>query len=42
MPSDYGSTLSSTELDDLVSYLLRSSSSKNSQTPGNSPMDDED
>lgn len=42
MPSDYGSTLSSTELDDLVSYLLRSSSSKKSQTPGNSPMDDED
>jgi cytochrome c oxidase cbb3-type subunit III len=33
MPSDYGSTLSSRELDDIVSYLMSAASASNSQSP---------
>jgi cytochrome c oxidase cbb3-type subunit 3 len=35
MPSDYGSTLSSRELDDIVSYLMNTAGAKNSQSPKN-------
>jgi cytochrome c oxidase cbb3-type subunit III len=43
MPSDYGSTLSPAELNDLVSYLLRVSKSKNKQSAENQLEDgDED
>lgn len=41
MPSNYGSTLSSAELNDVVSYLLRASTSKNRQTAGDD-LDDGD
>ncbi len=33
MPSDYGSTLSSRELDDIVSYLMSAAGASNSQSP---------
>ena len=39
MPSDYGSTLSETELNDLVSYLLSASGSGNSKTKNSGPED---
>jgi cytochrome c oxidase cbb3-type subunit 3 len=43
MPSDYGSVLSATELNDVVSYLLRASGSGNVQKPKSGPEDgDED
>ncbi len=37
MPSDYGSVLSSAELDDLVSYLLRASVTGNRPKPAGNP-----
>jgi cytochrome c oxidase cbb3-type subunit 3 len=43
MPSDYGSILSAVELNDLVSYLLRTSGSGNTDKPKSGPEDgDED
>jgi cytochrome c oxidase cbb3-type subunit III len=39
MPSDYGSTLSATELNDLVSYLLSASGSGNSKMKNRGPED---
>jgi cytochrome c oxidase cbb3-type subunit III len=39
MPSDYGSILSAAELNDLVSYLLRTSGSGNVETPKSGPED---
>jgi cytochrome c oxidase cbb3-type subunit III len=43
MPSDYGSILSAAELNDVVSYLLRASGSRNVEKPKSGPEDgDED
>jgi hypothetical protein len=44
MPSEYGSVLSASELDDLVSYLIRTAqASKLTQAPGtNSKTEKED
>jgi len=39
MPSDYGAILSPEELNDLVSYLLRTSRSENARMPKNNPED---
>ena len=39
MPSDYGSILSAVELNDLVSYLLRTSGSGNVHKPNSGPED---
>ena len=39
MPSDYGAILSHQELNDLVSYLLRTSRSENARMPKNNPED---
>ncbi len=39
MPSDYGAILSHEELNDLVSYLLRTSRSENTRKPKNNPED---
>jgi cytochrome c oxidase cbb3-type subunit 3 len=39
MPSDYGAILSREELNDLVSYLLRTSRSENARMPKNNPED---
>lgn len=39
MPSDYGSILSAVELNDLVSYLLRTSGSGNVHKPNSEPED---
>jgi hypothetical protein len=33
MPSDYSSTLTSDELNDIVSYLMRAASASQSRTP---------
>jgi len=42
MPPDYGSTLSKEELNDLVSFLLRSSGSQNTQPPAKGVQDGEE
>lgn len=42
MPSDYGSTLSSQELNDLVSYLLDISRSGNARNAGNNRVEGEE
>jgi cytochrome c oxidase cbb3-type subunit III len=39
MPSDYGAILSHEELNDLASYLLRTSKSENARRPKNNPKD---
>ena len=39
MPSDYGAILSHQDLNDLVSYLLRTSRSENTRKPKNNPED---
>ena len=42
MPSDYGAILSPEELNDLVSYLLRTSRSENTRKPKNNLEDGDD
>ena len=42
MPADYGSTLDTNELDDLVSYLLRAGDENARRTPTHSAKDDDD